>query len=842
MPDYSSPQGWSTTDIPEVCSPLVDAGEVQRAYQMLVEPDGVIELRVLEAATYQDRWGRTYSGYFDNPTDLLRQLPIIQAAAGFYWTINRLNPAVQARRMNRLVAVGTDDSTKDHEVTRRLYLPVDFDAIRPRGVSSTDQEHELAIRQANFAVSELRSRGWPDPFTGDSGNGAHLLYPIDLATNDDNLIAHCLAALNAQFATAEVKVDCTLCNPSRILRVYGTKTCKGDDTPDRPHRFSRILSVPAERRIVPLELLQELAAQRPAGSTASRSRRESPSSSGPSQTITTERGIEHVAGQVQAFIDRNNLPVSDRNDWDSETGRGCRWTLLECPFCRAANGGAFIGVTGTGHPVASCRHNSCQGENAWNFRDLVRHFEPDSESQITAPSGGADDSASESGRLPLTDTGLAERFAHQHGRDVRFCHPWKKFSVWDQTRWQIDENGLVDQLAKQTVRTIGEEAEAEENETLRAELHRFAKAAESAARREAMLKLVRSEPPLPIAPNQLDANPWLLNVANGTLDLRTGELRDHQRSDYITKIAPVEYDANAACPRWREFLHEVTGGDDTLARFLQRLVGYSLTGLCIEHVLPILHGSGGNGKTTLLNILLALLGNDYAMKAAEDLLLAKQRAHPTELADLFGKRFVVCSETNENRPFNEALVKELTGGERIRARRMREDYWEFEPTHKIWLATNHKPTIAGTDYAIWRRIKLIPFEVQIPAERQDKNLPQRLHAELSGILTWAVEGCRGWQRDGLGEPERVTIATNGYRSEMDQLAEWFAERVVVVPDQEIPAGTLYDDYTVWCVRHGEDKISQKRFGSRLVELGYQRGQCPSTRRTLYRGLGLFTNN
>lgn len=277
-----------------------------------------------------------------------------------------------------------------------------------------------------------------------------------------------------------------------------------------------------------------------------------------------------------------------------------------------------------------------------------------------------------------------------------------------------------------------------------------------------MVVVSLSRPDLAILPATLDAHTWWLNVDNGTLDLRNGTLRPHERRDYLTQLCPVAYDPAAKCPTWLQFLETILGRDGDLVVYVQRLVGYCLTGSTREHVLPFLYGVGANGKSTFIGTLLAMLGSDYAIKAPSDLLLAKQDTHPTERADLFGKRLVACVEVEDGRRLAESLVKELTGGDRVRARRMREDFWEFPATHKIWLAANHKPTVRGIDLGIWRRIKLLPFTVVIPDDQQDKDLPVKLLDELPGILAWAVEGCRQWLVDGLREPACVRSATGDY--------------------------------------------------------------------------------
>jgi putative DNA primase/helicase len=323
---------------------------------------------------------------------------------------------------------------------------------------------------------------------------------------------------------------------------------------------------------------------------------------------------------------------------------------------------------------------------------------------------------------------------------------------------------------------------------------------------------------LAIGPGELDTDPWLFNVLNGTINLRIGRLRKHRREDFITKVAPVTFDPKAACPRWQRFLEQIFAEDQQVIKYTQRLVGYSLTGVTDEHLLPILYGTGANGKSTFSEMVMNLMGLDYSMKAPPDLLMAKRgESHPTERADLFGKRFVACIEVEEGRRMAEALVKELTGGDRIRARRMREDFWEFVPTHHVWLAVNHKPIVTGSDKGIWRRLKLIPFEVVIPPDQQDRELKRKLAAELPGILNWAIAGCLDWQRGGMQEPRIVTKATTSYSAEMDDVGQ-FIEEYCVLGDHHIESATLL--YQAFVQAVPDSGLSQKAFASRLKQKGF----------------------
>ena len=444
---------------------------------------------------------------------------------------------------------------------------------------------------------------------------------------------------------------------------------------------------------------------------------------------------------------------------------------------------------------------------------------------------------------PCTDTQNGIRFVRHFGTDFRHCHPWKKDLVWEGSRWREDGTGQVARWAKLTGRKIYIEAADTEDSKAHEILLAWAKHSDSAKAHAAMMREARSEPTVPVEPADLDADPWLLNCPNGTLDLRTGTLREQKREDYLTRLCPTPYRPDAVCPAWERFLGAVFPDaedepDRELITFVQRLLGRCLTGDVSEQVLPIFWGGGANGKSTLVNAFFGAVGHDYAMKANADLLMASRgERHPTELAGLFGMRLVVASETQQGRRLDEALVKDLTGGERIRARRMREDFWEFAPTHKVILLTNHKPGIRGTDDAIWRRLRLVPFTatfwdpadpgkdpLQLPGNRrQDKQLGAKLASEREGILAWLVRGCLDWQRDGLTLPEQVKVATREYRQDEDVVGGWLAERCITGGhDYRCRAADLYADYRAWCERAGEEPAKQKTFGAAMTERGFGR--------------------
>ncbi|MEQ1893434.1 MAG: phage/plasmid primase, P4 family, partial [Planctomycetota bacterium] len=425
------------------------------------------------------------------------------------------------------------------------------------------------------------------------------------------------------------------------------------------------------------------------------------------------------------------------------------------------------------------------------------------------------------GRM-CTDTGNAERFVRMCGELIRYCHVWKSFLCWDKRRWRLDDRGMPMRYSKQVVRSIYDEARDCQDPDEKQRLASWAVSSEKIDRRKALVELAKSEKEIVVAPDDLDPDSMLLNCSNGTLDLRTLQLRPHSKSDLITKICPVAYEPEAKAPTWEAFLERVLP-DQAIRDFVQRAVGWSLTDNISEQVLFFLFGAGANGKSVFLSTILRVLGIDYAIQAAPDLVLSKrQSSHPTDVADLFGKRFVSTVEVGAERAFDEVLIKQLTGGDRIRARRMREDFWEFSPTHHLWIAGNHKPLIRGTEQAIWRRILVVPFTVTIPQAERDKKLAHRLEQELPGILAWMVRGCRAWQKRGIDAPSEVLLATEEYRTEMNNVGRFVDECCVRISGARTRAGTLFHSFARWCEGVAEPLRTQTFFGEAMSELGIRR--------------------
>jgi putative DNA primase/helicase len=438
---------------------------------------------------------------------------------------------------------------------------------------------------------------------------------------------------------------------------------------------------------------------------------------------------------------------------------------------------------------------------------------------------------------PLTDLGNAERLIDLHGAELRFDYTRKKWVCWDQRRWAEDTTGEVERRAKEAVRLILDKAKRCNDPDRREKLAKWAMQSESAPRIRSMLELARSV--LPIESTAFDTMPLAFNVLNGTIDLRTGTIAAHDPAAFHSKLAPVEYDPTATCPLFEKFLSRIFACDDELITFVQRAVGYSLTGITSEHVVFFCWGSGANGKTTLVEVLRALFGDYGQQMPAETLLVRRQGGGiPNDVARLRGVRLAAAQETGLGRRLDESLLKRLTGGDTVVARYLFGEFFEFVPSAKLWIATNHKPVVWGTEEAIWRRIPLIPFTVTIPQRDRDGDLPTKLKDELPGILNWAIEGCLAWQqRRGLEPPDVVLGATAEYRREMDVLGTFLDEHCLDDPSGEVSVKDLYEKYSEWCKESGEYKHPKNTFGTRLTERGIQSGRTGAKGR-LWKGIRL----
>jgi putative DNA primase/helicase len=444
---------------------------------------------------------------------------------------------------------------------------------------------------------------------------------------------------------------------------------------------------------------------------------------------------------------------------------------------------------------------------------------------------------SASDELIDTDIANAARFVARCGDRLRYCYETGQWFAWNERRWEPDQMGRVMALAKETAKSIFDDAKAADGNRQQS-LARWAITSQKRERISAMIELAK--PDLAVLVRSLDADPYALNVENGVINLRTGELHPHDPSRLMTKISPVAYVPGAQSARWESFLDQIFANDQELIGYVQRFHGAALTGDANDQLLPVYYGSGANGKSTLLDCISFVMGG-YADEAPPDLLIQRHGGdeHPTEIADLMGKRLVIASESEKARKLRVALMKRLTGNAELKARRMRQDYFTFQRTFRLLLVTNNKPRVDEDSDAVWRRLRLIPFNVTIPAAERDPGLLDKLKADAPAVLAWLVQGCLDWQRNGLGDPDAVCAATQDYRAENEPLAEFIASWCVTSPDAWSLSSELRSAYEQFCEENGERPLKGRGFTEALHHVGVS-----PERRYIgrgWRGIGLLSN-
>lgn len=426
---------------------------------------------------------------------------------------------------------------------------------------------------------------------------------------------------------------------------------------------------------------------------------------------------------------------------------------------------------------------------------------------------------------------IAYKLAESHGDQLMHVHGigWH---AWDGRRWVEDDQGAAKRAVLDVLRTCL--AESLDDKDLRADVRKC----ESAAGLAGVLDIAASLRTFAVTVRDLDPDPYVLNCANGTLDLHTLTLRPHDPADRITKVTGAEYAPGAAGPAWEVFLARVLPEEDVRA-FLQRYVGLALAGRVLEHVLAILTGTGRNGKGVFYGAVAAALG-DYASTAEPDLFMHRDNAHPTGEMDLLGLRWVVVSESDQGRKLAEATVKRLTGGDQIKARRMRQDFVAFDPSHTAALVTNHLPRVSGDDPALWARLRVVPFGVVIPKPERDPHLAEKIELEASAVLAWAVAGWRDYSTQGLAEPAAVVKATEDYHATADATARFVADCCLVNPHMHASVSDLWARWCRWRAEDGAEEISKKAFGDSLDKRGLAADKLRGTR--IRRGIGLQSDD
>lgn len=767
-----------------------------RTLDLLYLKSDVAEMRIIHKGRK-----RTDAGYYDadHRTTLISHATANNSNRNFYVTLNPVDPQLLGRYCNRIQDYAESTAT-DKDIPARRTLLIDCDPVRPKDTASTDIQLQAAMELADRIRTDLSGRGFPEPAVAMSGNGAHLLYRVDLPNTDEvrDLIKEFLVWLSKQYDTEVVTIDKSVFNAARITKLYGSVATKGDNTSQTPHRTSYIVSAPDSIEVVDQALI---AGCIPTAETQSpRGKQEYTRCSAPTFDI-----IE--------FLSRLAIPYTQ----DTHSGAD-RFKLDYCPFnSEHGKGEAAIFQSADGKLGFKCQHDSCSGYHWGKLRALVDGERPTygsmpfSYSSDTVMSLGVPDI--------LTDQRLKYYFASSYRHTVRYV-PGIGWLFWDGRRWCTDMPGGLHPLIDQMQRYLMDEAQNIAVEEERLKRKKALLGLEMHNRQLTIIQACQSVPDLITEANALDRDKMLFNVQNGTIDLRSGNLWQHNPDDRITRISTVDYNQSARCPVFLEFITWAMCGDMEMVSYLQRFVGYCLTGETSEQILNFWYGIGGNGKTTLMNVIQWLL-SDYATTADTSLIMQRSNGNDgnrlSMLAGLRGSRVVTLSEVNDGEKLDEAAIKSFTGGDTITCRHLYEGFFSYTPQSKLIGFGNYKPHVRGTDHGIWRRIHLVLFRAVIPEHKKDVSLPDKLRAEIPGILTWAVQGCLDWQRIGLAPPASIRNATDEYRQTEDMFSSWLGECCTIDESKRTPALALitsFKDFSGW------KGISERKFGDMLREKGF----------------------
>lgn len=560
---------------------------------------------------------------------------------------------------------------------------------------------------------------------------------------------------------------------------------------------------------------------------------------------------------IEAIIAMPPLQGEAADNLDFNDARGPRGAVTEL-FARKVREGGVDGETRfdalsrvIGYWIRRCREGHVTPQQAWEEivaynaaridppwpetrlrQEAERLWKRDAErygdgSDNSVDVGGGDSSGGDNdGPTPVqfTEDALADTFAVRHAEDWRYVAPWGQWLAWNGSVWRREDTLQAYDLARRICREAARRAGSAK---IRTKLS-------SAAAVSAVERLARSDRRHAGTTEIWDRDPWLLNTPGGIIDLRSGASGQHDALRFMTKIAGAAPEGD--CPIWRQFLDTVTGGDRDLQSYLQRVVGYCLTGVTTEHALFFLYGTGANGKSVFANTLTAIMG-DYATVAPMDMFMATHgERHPTDMAGLRGARIVTSIETEQGSRWAESKLKALTGGDRITARFMRQDFFEFTPQFKLLVVGNHKPSIRNVDEAMKRRLHMVPFTVTIPPAKRDQRLPDRLLAERDGIIAWALKGCLDWKRTGLRPPAAVMAATESYFEAEDAVGRWIEERCEVSPSHWAGSTELFASWKAWADANGEYAGSMKRFSETLSARGFAKENTRKARG--FRGIRL----
>ena len=788
---------------------LIDIQEVQRALSTILEPGQVFEIRILEAVTDNPRYPATLAGYFKNTAEsralLIKELRRVRSALGFYITPQVCHPDLINRIYQTLKNQKRDYSTSDDTVTRYRWLLIDSDPERISHISTANEQHEQALQHSLAIASYLRDIGFPEPLRADSGNGGHLLYPIDLPNTPEHvgLISRFLQALSERFNRDGIKVDTTVFNPSRIWKLYGTPACKGSDTPERPHRMARILSIPDKREVASQELLESIALP-----VAQES------------THKDTSGKSNTTFDMERWLDDHHIEHKPAELYKG----GKRWPLAECPFCHNSDHNAIVTQSAAGALGFRCQHNSCR--NTYNWQEFRSQFEPDaySKKQQQGPKTDNEDSGDDDPldlcRFDADDAGNGDAMYVLFKRSFLYCHA-RGWFTYTGRYWQHDPSACsVKRAAVTTLRKRRHEAVEKDRDAIIKCTKANDKAVNGCVNRFMTLVTVDID--------EFDNDKNKLNCLNGVVDLRDGSLAPHSHQQRYTYCLAVPYE-EADSTEWLNFLSRSVGGGGEIIDYLQELTGYSLTGHIREELIVYLHGPTRAGKGTFAEVFSALLQRPLAANVDFNSFTAKREGDVSnfDLAPLKPCRLVFASESNRGQSLNPAKIKQLTGGDPITCSFKHRDHFSYVPQFTAWMLSNWPVNGDPEDDALWGRVRVIEFPSSFLG-KEDKKLKERLKSpeSLKGVLWWAVQGAMRWyaREAGLVTPEAVKLATQAHRDELDYVKRWIdecceSEKTAWTSNERVTAS-----YLAWCKSNGvQYPKGPKSLAQSLKAKGYTPG-------------------
>jgi putative DNA primase/helicase len=842
---------------------VADVAAVRAALEALVPAGQVFEVRALEATTSADRYPRTHSGYFDSPAKAAAAVGTLRSARGVYFTPNPVNPALLARANNRLRAAGKGDpSTADHDVTGRRFLLVDADAVRPSGISSTDDEHAAALERIDAIAEDLANEGWPLPIRGDSGNGGHAMYLVDLPQGDGGLVAAVLSGLAQRYSDDAVKIDTAVFNPARIWKLYGTLVAKGDDTPDRPHRMAKLLSVPEALEVVTADQLRAMAVV--------------PEQPKPPAKVNGHANGRHNGAPATydgaAFVSRYLDAGPAETLHERGGGTGTKWVLNVCPFnSDHTDKSAVVMQMASGAMSFRCHHNGCDG-NDWDA--LRARFDPKPDRQVNGsaprprpaeaiPQAPSDEElgAGRSGPgaaeqdpefifdpddpRPTARRFTADRYSHRDGPTL--WNDGDAFLAWDGSRYAE----LADAAVRAEAYEYLEPAQRWAGHGDNAKLVPFAP---NRSRVDNVMDAVRSlaftarpRPSWLCDPAGLPEPSQVLAASNGLVHLRadaTARLfRPPTPLFYSPNALDYPFDAAAPAPRaWLEFLTTVWPDDREAIDTLQEWAGYILTADTRQQKALLLVGPKRAGKGTIARVLSRLIGLPNVCGPTLAGLGTNFGLWP-----LLGKLLAIVSDARLSGRTDQAVITErilaLTGEDAITVDRKNREPVTVRVPARLMILTNELPKLADASGALASRFVVLILRESFIG-REDTGLEQRITREMPGILLWAVEGWRRLQQRGrFVQPASSADAVEELNDLASPIAAFVKDWCQVRRGLSVPMSDLFEAWQLWCREQGNNHASDKQvFGRDLRAsvggLGTSRSRDDGTRFRLYDGIDL----